>query len=188
MLLLFMLEEVTHKNHFRNFHTFLVGTGRKVQMIKMATFSEIITFVLSGLLGILLEPFFAQDEGIFWKGNTLEPWKRLGINAIGGLCIISWSAVWSVITFGVLKSHKLLRIDDNTENFGHDLLHHGEAAYPIDAWMEYQYKDNISKNMGDDSTPVDKLVAKVRHFQKDKQMQNYPLGMQGKQFSFNLAN
>ena len=69
----------------------------------------------TGLVGILAVPFFEFGEGVLWKGDEAAPWKKLGINFLGGLAIVVWSAVWSVIIFGVLKALKMLRIDRDTE-------------------------------------------------------------------------
>ena len=41
--------------------------------------------------------------------------------------------------FGGLSLIKKLRIDRETEFKGNDLIKHGEAAYPRDAWVEMQY-------------------------------------------------
>ena len=53
----------------------------------------------------------------------------------------------------------MLRVDDTTEVYGHDLLHHGEAAYPLDAWLEYQYETQPTEK----STLVDQMMNKLRH-------------------------
>ena len=113
------------------------------------------SFLILGILGVLVEPFFARDEGIFYKGNKLDPWVHLGVNCLGVISIAAWSGVWSFVIFGLLKSHNLLRVDEHTEVLGHDLLHHGEAAYPLDAWLEYQYETEQSKK----TNAVDKVIS-----------------------------
>ena len=57
----------------------------------------------------------------------------------------------------------MLRVDDHTEIYGHDLLHHGEAAYPLDAWLEYQYDTHPTEN----KTVVDQMMNKFKHLGKD---------------------
>ena len=57
----------------------------------------------------------------------------------------------------------MLRVDDHTEVYGHDLLHHGEAAYPLDAWLEYQYDTHPKEN----KTVVDQMMNKLKHFVDD---------------------
>ena len=59
----------------------------------------------------------------------------------------------------------MLRVDDHTEVYGHDLLHHGEAAYPLDAWLEYQYDTHPTEN----KTVVDQMMNKLKHLGNDEQ-------------------
>jgi len=92
-----------------------------------------------GVVGVLMEPFFAFGEGIFWVGGTAEPWKQLGVNLAGILAIFAWSAFWSILIFGSLSYFKLLRIDRDCEFRGCDMVKHGEPAYPANAWVELQY-------------------------------------------------
>ena len=66
----------------------------------------------------------------------------LGINLLGLLSIIAWAGFWSSLIFGTMKYFKILRIDEHTEIMGNDIVKHGEAAYPKDAWIEMQYQSN----------------------------------------------
>ena len=43
------------------------------------------------------------------------------------------------------------------------MLHHGEAAYPLDAWLEYQYETQPTEK----STLVDQMMNKLRHLGND---------------------
>ena len=91
-------------------------------------------------------PFLAYGTGIFWIGDTADPWAQLGINLGCLLAIILWAAAHSFVIFGLLYHFKLLRIDKETEFRGCDIVKHGEAAYPVSAWKEMQY-DNATTNM-----------------------------------------
>ena len=89
-----------------------------------------------------------------FKGHTSEPWYLLGINIAGGVCIMLWAAVCSFIIFYTLNFFCLFRIKPQVEFKGMDVCEHGEAAYPVDAWIEQQYNHNsenerptIPKNM-----------------------------------------
>ena len=88
---------------------------------------------------MLLQPFFASGEGIFWTGNQPDQWIQLGINIAGLLAITLWSGAHCVVLFGGLKYFRLLRIDSETELRGCDIIKHGESAYPVEAWKEIQY-------------------------------------------------
>ena len=59
---------------------------------------------------------------------------------LGALVIIAWASVWSCLVFACLKWFNILRIQDYDEHFGLDLTHHGESAYPAEAWIEMQYE------------------------------------------------
>lgn len=89
-----------------------------------------------GLVGILMVPFFEFEHGVFWNGSSSDPWQKLGVNIAGGLAIVVWSALWSVVIFGILKATKLLRIDREMEFQGIDAVKHGESYWPI-FWKPY---------------------------------------------------
>ncbi len=103
-----------------------------------------------GALGVICVPFFKYGNGILWLGHISEPWYSLGVNLAGLFAIMSWACFWSVLIFGAMKSIDILRVDEQTELMGNDLVKHGEAAYPKDAWLEEQYKktkDGLPPNM-----------------------------------------
>merc|ERR1719228_1548683 len=106
-----------------------------------------------GLWGITAVAFFMYSglepgsRGILWDGHLSAPWTVLGYNLLGGLVIIIWSAVWSILLFGGLKMARMLRVSTEDEFKGMDLIKHGEAAYPSSAWVEYQYnRQNTNKD------------------------------------------
>ena len=76
-----------------------------------------------------------NQGGIGFYGGYSYAWTRFLINLVGVLSITAWSVTWSFLIFGCLKMAKLLRIDEETEFFGIDVAKHGEASYPMDAWV-----------------------------------------------------
>merc|ERR1712110_257641 len=46
----------------------------------------------------------------------------------------------SAAVFGTLNYFKILRVTIDDEEIGMDIIKHGEAAYPVAAWREYQYR------------------------------------------------
>ena len=40
----------------------------------------------------------------------------------------------------VYSYFKILRVTIDDEEIGMDIIKHGEAAYPVAAWREYQYR------------------------------------------------
>ena len=75
-----------------------------------------------GTLGVLAVPFFKQAEGILWMGHTTESWDLLGYNLAGLLAIIAWSGFWSTFIFGGLHYFNNLRVGEQTEIKGNDLV------------------------------------------------------------------
>ena len=115
-----------------------------------------------GILGVLAAPFFSSGDGIFWVGNTVAPWKTLGINIGGLLAIIAWAAFWSTAMFGSLFYFGFLRIDRETEFKGNDIVKHGESAYPRDAWVEMQYSMKNQKQTGSGNKNEGELPPHMR--------------------------
>ena len=79
---------------------------------------------------------------VSFQGGSIEPWYLLGVNIAGGVCIALWTAAWAFLIFYPLNRFNLLRIKPLTEFKGLDLTEHGEAAYPVEAWVELQYNQN----------------------------------------------
>ena len=65
---------------------------------------------------------YLKEGGIFWAGKTIAPWVLLGKQLVGLLCIIGWTIVWSLIIFYTLKVFKKLRVSEETELRGNDLV------------------------------------------------------------------
>ena len=95
-----------------------------------------------------MAPFFDREDGIFVKGDTLDAWRRLGVNIIGASVIIAWTSFWSFVLFWSVKKLNWLRIEKYDEYYGMDLTQHGESAYPASAWMEDQYETASKKQSG----------------------------------------
>ena len=85
-------------------------------------------------------PFFSLlddgNGGIILYGDQVYAWQRLGVNLCGALAITAWSLFWSIFIFKGLSLLKLLRISENTEEEGNDIVKHGESAYPMDSWAK----------------------------------------------------
>lgn len=74
----------------------------------------------------------------------------LGYNLLGAICIMVWSFGWSLLIFGGLYQMSWLRVDPDLELKGMDIIKHGEAAYPAQAWVEYQYNKTDKKDSKED--------------------------------------
>ncbi|XP_037783637.1 putative ammonium transporter 1 [Penaeus monodon] len=95
---------------------------------------------LGGGLWGLAAAALLQDGGLFYGGSA----GVLVWNVVGGLAIVCWSGGLSLAVFGALKRSGNLRVSLAVEVRGLDLVKHGEAAYPSEAWEESQYFCHIS--------------------------------------------
>lgn len=95
-----------------------------------------------GWTGITLTPIFSingQTEndvpvgGIIYSAHV-KAFQGLGWNILGALCIAAWTAVWSLIIFGVLKALGMLRVSEEVETSGLDVAKHNEPAYPVSSY------------------------------------------------------
>nr|XP_053630022.1 putative ammonium transporter 1 [Cherax quadricarinatus] len=88
-----------------------------------------------GLWGLVAVAIF-QSDGLIYGGSG----EVLAWNIVGALAILGWSGGLCLILFGSLRQLDMLRVPPELETRGLDILKHGEAAYPAEAWLEDQYK------------------------------------------------
>lgn len=72
---------------------------------------------------MLAVAFFSKSQGVFFGGDP----KIIGIQLLGVVMIIVWTAFWSGLYFGIAKKLGKLRIDPVDEILGLDLIEH--ASY-----------------------------------------------------------
>jgi len=87
---------------------------------------------LSGTWGLIAGPLFGRN-GIILTG-TEDSAKVLGVNLLGWVAIVAWTAAICAPMFLILKALKALRVDPDIELKGLDIPKHGEPAYPAEAW------------------------------------------------------
>eukprot|EP00092_Neocalanus_flemingeri_P022203 GFUD01024082.1.p1 GENE.GFUD01024082.1~~GFUD01024082.1.p1 ORF type:complete len:366 (+),score=103.38 GFUD01024082.1:1-1098(+) len=97
-----------------------------------------------GILGVLVTPLVIGEGGVFGAENVVDAMHRVWSQLVGILVITAWSGTVSAIIFYVLKLNKVLRVSRELELQGLDMIKHGEAAYPAEAWREIQYQGNDS--------------------------------------------
>ncbi|KAK3101388.1 hypothetical protein FSP39_003194 [Pinctada imbricata] len=86
-----------------------------------------------GTWGVIAIAFLDKEEGIFVAGDLKSGYK-LAWQLIGWSSIVGWSAVLSLIIFGLLKLCKVLRVPAEIEEKGLDIPKHKEPAYPVEAY------------------------------------------------------
>ncbi|XP_013379842.1 putative ammonium transporter 1 isoform X2 [Lingula anatina] len=87
-----------------------------------------------GLWGLIAVPIFKMNDGIIFDPSNVTAWKSLGVNMVGAVAIVGWTAVICLVLFGILKLCKVLRVNEDIEIKGLDIPKHGEPAYPSEAW------------------------------------------------------
>ena len=100
-----------------------------------------------GWLGVICVYIFSQPvegpKGVLFRFTEGDAWKNLGMNLAGAVVITMWALFWSLVVFGLLEKFHKLRVSEEAEKKGLDLVAHGELAYPKDAWIEEQYRTTI---------------------------------------------
>eukprot|EP00998_Keelungia_sp_KM082_P010778 NODE_6988_length_611_cov_33.289256_g6965_i0.p1 GENE.NODE_6988_length_611_cov_33.289256_g6965_i0~~NODE_6988_length_611_cov_33.289256_g6965_i0.p1 ORF type:complete len:170 (+),score=45.41 NODE_6988_length_611_cov_33.289256_g6965_i0:38-511(+) len=66
------------------------------------------------------------EYGLFYGGGIAQ----FGVQCLGVVAILLWTAALSTLVFYVLSLWHLLRVDDRAEAVGSDAAHHAETAHP----------------------------------------------------------
>lgn len=98
-----------------------------------------------GLWGIIAAPIFHKDVGILYNWDN-RAGKHFLWNIIGAVVIIAWTAAWCIPMFFGMKFVKILRVTEEVEDMGLDMDHHGEEAYPPEAYESGQPIVSIKQN------------------------------------------
>ena len=80
----------------------------------------------NGIWGTLADGLFNVEDGLFYGGG----FRHLGIQALGEVSILAWTAVCMIITFWLIKKFHGLRASREEEVIGLDKLEHGiDSSY-----------------------------------------------------------
>eukprot|EP00092_Neocalanus_flemingeri_P008906 GFUD01009581.1.p1 GENE.GFUD01009581.1~~GFUD01009581.1.p1 ORF type:complete len:704 (+),score=140.44 GFUD01009581.1:39-2150(+) len=115
-----------------------------------------------GMLGVLVTPLVIGESGVFNAETGVAAMNQIWPQLEGLLVITAWAGTISTIIFYVLKLTKVLRVSREVELQGLDMIKHGEAAYPAEAWREIQY-------LGDDSSLPPHMTAEPSKKKLEKQ-------------------
>jgi len=97
-----------------------------------------------GICGVLAAPFVIGSGGIFDPDAEVTALHQLWIQLVGLLLITAWSASISSLLFYTLKLNNVLRLPREVELAGCDIIKHGEAAYPPDAYITPDVKKEVA--------------------------------------------
>ncbi|HKL87145.1 MAG TPA: ammonium transporter [Treponemataceae bacterium] len=82
--------------------------------------------LLNGVWGTLAVGLFAKQGGLFYGGG----FHQLGTQALGVAAFAVWTVATTLVLFLVLKHTVGLRVSEEEEKIGLDLVEHGSSAYP----------------------------------------------------------
>ncbi len=112
---------------------------------------------VNGIWGTLAVGLFAVEGGLFYGGGA----SLLGVQALGLVAIIVWTAVAMGITFAIIKKMHGLRVSEEEEVLGLDSTEHG---------LESSYADFVPIGMLTEdkplvATPIEKAVPVIDNSQ-----------------------
>ncbi|OMJ76389.1 hypothetical protein SteCoe_24257 [Stentor coeruleus] len=81
-----------------------------------------------GIVGIILPSFLDQTTGVCYGSDG----KQIGIQLLGMVAIIAWSAIGTLIIFGGCKLFGILRMPVYAEVYGLDLVDNGVYGMNVD--------------------------------------------------------
>ena len=87
-----------------------------------------------GIVGVLATPFVLGSGGVFDAENSVTAMHQIWSQVVGLLVITAWAGGVSAILFYILKLNNKLRVSEEIEVKGADIIKHGESAYPAGAW------------------------------------------------------
>ena len=99
-----------------------------------------------GIIGIIAAPIFSPDGLMF--GINEERIEKLKWNSIGAGILIAYNLGVGTTIFGILKVLNILRVSDEDEVVGMDVIKHGEKSYLVqdgdDDWMAVYKRRKMS--------------------------------------------
>ncbi len=122
---------------------------------------------VNGVWGTLAVGLLAVDGGLFYGGGA----TLLGVQAIGIVAIIAWTAVAMSITFAIIKKLHGLRVSEEEEILGLDTTEHG---------LESSYADFMPIGMiGEEkplvATPSEKAIPVVDNSSQNSKMTKFSI-------------
>jgi Amt family ammonium transporter len=87
---------------------------------------------VGGILGVLMVAVFVAEKfGGTGLADGMTMGSQLGVQALGVLATVSWTAVFSWLILKITKAICGLRVNDDQITEGLDLSEHGERAYTL---------------------------------------------------------
>ncbi|OMJ93794.1 hypothetical protein SteCoe_3115 [Stentor coeruleus] len=126
-----------------------------------------------GIVGIILPSFLDQTTGVCYGADG----KQIGIQLLGMIAIMAWSAIGTLIIFGGCKCFGILRMPVYAEIYGLDLVDNGVYGMNVDLAapkIEFVDEDNNENEPSEDQMPEPKIKRQrtvqdhLKAFEKDE--------------------
>ena len=98
-----------------------------------------------GMCGVLAAPFIIGKGGIFDPDKEISAMHQIWSQVVGLLLITAWSGTITSLIFFFLRLNNKLRLPREVEIAGCDVIKHGEAAYPAEAYENDQFDPDFKK-------------------------------------------
>ena len=89
-----------------------------------------------GMVGVMAAPFVISQGGVWDADSGVTAMHQIWSQLVGLLVITAWSAGVSSLIFFFLNLNNSLRLPREVEIAGCDIIKHGEAAYPEEAYKK----------------------------------------------------
>merc|ERR1711988_635258 len=115
-----------------------------------------------GIWGLIAAPLLAMESGIVYQWDKPSA-MNLAWNLVGALAIIAWSGGLSLVMFGALKFMGVLRVSEEIERKGMDVIKHGEPAYPYQSYGDGWEEESTDSDDSEETGGVDNGKRPHRH-------------------------
>ena len=110
-----------------------------------------------GVTGVLAAPFVIGAGGVFDAEASVTAMHQVWSQLVGLLVITAWAASVSSLIFFTLNLNNKLRLPREVELAGCDVIKHGEAAYPAEAYT--QAEAIITSTIQTETTSYNQVVS-----------------------------
>ena len=114
-----------------------------------------------GVTGVLAAPFVIGAGGVFDAEASVTAMHQVWSQLVGLLVITAWAASVSSLIFFTLNLNNKLRLPREVELAGCDVIKHGEAAYPAEAYT--QAEAIITSTIQTETTSYNQVECRMLH-------------------------
>jgi Amt family ammonium transporter len=116
-----------------------------------------------GVWGCLAVGIFSTRQNIAtaygYDNDAMVRGEQFGVQLVGVLAIIAWTAATSGLLFFTMKAAGILRVPDSEEIAGLDVTHHGHSAYDMEKTASEASEEEMKEIVAADEEDVEATVA-----------------------------